>query len=440
MRCREAFKSNSTNKDCIELCFIFFPVPSKKHQTMTTTENAVWQDYTANESEEDAFLDGGDDAEGGGGEVETSGNDDIHVCRNADGKEVFVFDPYNPLNQEITADEVQSVLRRYGLDIPVTNLALFRRAFVHRSYLRRPRFENAANRVVIADRPSGCVPLSTKSNETLEFVGDGVLDCVVKFYLYRRFPKQNEGFITEKKIALVKNEAIGKIALDMGLYKWFILSRHAEHKQTRSNLKKLGCLFEAFVGAVFLDFNKIRVEDADAWFRNVFVCGPGFHAAQIFIERVIETHVDWVKLLISDDNFKNILQIRVQKQFKVTPHYLEYSGNDGGVNDWPLGGHGYRMGVYLCLGQPVFGLVHADASKIDDLPSATHRASGVGGGGSASDESAAAFARVHALVERQNGRAFVFLGSGTHKIKKKAEQLACEDALRRLELLKFHVV
>ena len=47
-------------------------------------------------------------------------------------------------------------------------------------------------------------------------MGDGVFEYVTKQYLYRRFSRENEGFMTEKKIALVKNESIGKIAYDMG--------------------------------------------------------------------------------------------------------------------------------------------------------------------------------------------------------------------------------
>ena len=95
----------------------------------------------------------------------------------------------------------------------------------------------------------------------LAHFGDGVLECITKYYLYRRFPKENEGFMTEKKIALVKNETIGRLALEMGLHKWYIISKHAEEKKIRTNLKKLGCLFESFLGALFLDFNKITIED-----------------------------------------------------------------------------------------------------------------------------------------------------------------------------------
>ena len=97
--------------------------------------------------------------------------------------------------------------------------------------------------------------------------------------------------MTEKKIPLVKNESIGRMAYEMGLNKWFIMSKNAEAKQTRTNLKKLGCLFEAFIGAMFLDFNKISVKDEDGWFDKVFVTGPGFQMVQIFVERIFEKHV-----------------------------------------------------------------------------------------------------------------------------------------------------
>ena len=37
------------------------------------------------------------------------------------------------------------------------------------------------------------------------------------------------------------------------------MSKHAETKLNRTNLKKLGCLFESFIGAMYLDFNKIQI-------------------------------------------------------------------------------------------------------------------------------------------------------------------------------------
>ena len=183
--------------------------------------------------------------------------------------------------------------------------------------------------------------LKTKSNERLEFLGDGVLECITKYYLYRRFPKANEGFMTEKKIALVKNESIGRLAYEMGLNRFYIMSKNAEEKKTRTNLKKLGCLFESFLGALFLDFNKISIKDDDKWFNNFFVTGPGFQMAQIFVEGIYEKHVNWTDLVKNDDNYKNILQVKIQKEFKKTPTYMEISEQSEE--------EGYHMGVYLCL-------------------------------------------------------------------------------------------
>ena len=312
--------------------------------------------------------------------------------------EGLIFNPYNPLNVEITLSEVQSILTKYGVPAIVNNVELYKRAFVHRSYTKRPQFENLLQNITIVEKPSDCMALKSKSNERLEFLGDGVLELVTKYYLYRRFPKENEGFMTEKKIAIVKNEAIGKIALEMQLNKWLILSKHAEEKKIRTNLKKLGCLFEAFIGALFLDFNKISVKDDEKWFENVFVTGPGFQMCQKFVENIFEKHIDWIALIQNDDNYKNILQVKIQKEFKVTPHYVEIE------HDIELG---YKMGVYLCLGQHVYNLKPEDAVNISEFKT---------------------FKAIQDYVT-EHGRIFLYMGEGQHKIKRKAEQIACNEAL-----------
>jgi dsRNA-specific ribonuclease len=328
--------------------------------------------------------------------------DDIRVERDINGSEIYIFDPYNPLNNEIQQKNVEEILQKYGINMPIHNFNLYKRAFIHRSYIRRPTIENTQNNITIVPKPDNCLGLFTKSNERLEFVGDGVLECITKYYLYRRFPKENEGFMTEKKIALVKNEAIGRLAMEIGLHKWFILSKNAETKQTRTNLKKLGCLFESFIGAMFLDFNKLAVQDEDDWFKTTFLCGPGFQMVQIFVERVFESHVDWMNLIQNDDNYKNILQVKIQKQFKVTPHYMEVEEHNTE--------NGYHMGVYLCLGQPIFGLTHRQSVHCNIFKS---------------------YEEIHQYMS-VHGKIFLFLGEGIHKIKKKAEQIACDEAIRLL--------
>ena len=188
------------------------------------------------------------------------------------------------------------------------------------------------------------------------------------------------------------------MAYEMGLNHWYILSKNAEEKKTRTNLKKLGCLFEAFLGALFLDFNKITISDSDDWFKNVFVTGPGFQIAQIFVETIFDKHVDWIKLLETDDNYKNILQVKIQKEFKVTPIYLTIRSSQE---------EGYTMGVYLCLGEAPHKLHPRDAKEFSEYGS---------------------FANIHEQYTEEQF-IFVFLGKGTHKIKKKAEQEACLKAL-----------
>lgn len=330
--------------------------------------------------------------------------EDIRVEKTANGEDKYVFDPYNANNVELTEKDVMKILSSYGIQTPINNFQLYKRAFIHQSYTKHPEMENKENCVEIAQQPVGCLPISTKSNERLEFVGDGVLECITKYYLYRRFPNEDEGFMTEKKIALVKNESIGKIAYEMGLHKWFVLSKTAEQKELRNNFKKLGCLFEAFIGAMFLDYNKIVIDDTKGWFNNVFVCGPGFQMVQIFVEHVFEKHVDFDHLIRNDDNYKKYLQMIVQKEFKVTPHYVEVSEHSA---------EGYHMGVYLCMGQHIHEAVQSGCSPtlIKNFRS---------------------FRDIHDHMV-VNGKIFLFLGEGRNKMKKKAEQLACESAIHVLK-------
>ncbi len=68
------------------------------------------------------------------------------------------------------------------------------------------------------------------------------------------------------------------------------------------------------------------------------------------------------------------------------------------------------MGVYLCLGQPIFGLNHSHSISIGEFKTYTD---------------------IHEYM-CQHGKIFIFLSEGIHKIKKKAEQIACETAIHTL--------
>jgi dsRNA-specific ribonuclease len=327
----------------------------------------------------------------------------------------LLFDPYNPNNREITEQTINAILKKYGVPEKVHNINLYKRSFVHRSYCKRPHLENVANNITIIDKPNNCLTLKTKSNERLEFLGDGVLECITKYYLYRRFPKENEGFMTEKKIAIVKNETIGRMAYEMGLNRYYILSKNAEEKKTRTNLKKLGCLFESFLGALFLDFNKISINDEDDWFKNVFVTGPGFQIAQIFVENIFEQHVNWKEIITLNDNYKNLLQVKLQQNFKVTPIYKEIGGWDEDV--------GYHMGVYLSVNYKPHEFKHFDKNVLSISEFL----------GSCEKTDSLIIDKIKKYYDEQTTPKFIiFLGESKHKIKKKAEQRACKIGYEKI--------
>jgi hypothetical protein len=153
---------------------------------------------------------------------------------------------------------------------------------------------------------------------------------------------------------------------------------------------------------MFLDYNRIVINDEEGWFKNLFLSGPGFQMVQVFVESVFEKHVDWISLIQNDDNYKNILQVKIQKEFKVTPNYLETHEHNSET--------GYHMGVYLCLGQQIHNVAISGAISITQFRS---------------------YSDLHQYMS-EKGKFLVFLGEGVHKIKKKAEQISCETAIRNL--------
>ena len=108
-------------------------------------------------------------------------------------------------------------------------------------------------------------------------------------------------------------------------------------------------------------------------------------------------------MIQNDDNYKNILQVKIQKEFKVTPHYLEIEHDDE---------NGYRMGVYLCLGQPIYSVTPKDAININCFDN---------------------FKKIHDYVAEHN-KILIYMGEGQHKIKRKAEQVSCEEALKAISI------
>ena len=355
------------------------------------------------------------------------------------------YDPYNTNNVQITKKDVENILKSYNVHSEVYNMNLYRRAFIHESYVKKNVQSNMAKlhnhsqanptasddseaddrdqdsqsqdqekRLNILPPPPGAIPLASKSNQRLEFLGDGILEAVAKFWIYRNFPKASEGFMTDIKINLVKNQAIGRIAQEMGLNKWMIVEKSLEAK-LRNNEHQMGCLFESFIGAMYLDMNRLVINDDEEWFSGgMFITGPGFQMVQLFLERVFERHVDRVRLITENNNYKRILQEKIQSAFKVTPVYVVESqpvrDTDLGQNLQNQQQNVYTMGVYLCIGQAAFGLTREHSV-------------------SAKNFSEKGLEEIHQYVANHGGKGFFYLGEGENRVKKEAEQAACKNAL-----------
>lgn len=93
----------------------------------------------------------------------------------------------------------------------------------------------------------------TASYERLEFLGDRVLGLVVAETLYRRFPSEAEGSLARRHTALVRKEALARVARAIGLGNWITMSRGEEDAGGRENAAILADVCEAVLGAVYLD-------------------------------------------------------------------------------------------------------------------------------------------------------------------------------------------
>lgn len=90
-------------------------------------------------------------------------------------------------------------------------------------------------------------------NERLEFLGDAILQAVITPMLYQRFPKDNEGVLTQKRSSQVSNQTLAKIARKLKLGKQLYMNANAEKQGCRQKTKVLSDTLEAIIGAYFLD-------------------------------------------------------------------------------------------------------------------------------------------------------------------------------------------
>lgn len=155
-------------------------------------------------------------------------------------------------------------------------------AFTHRSYLNE-------------NKNFG------EHNERLEFLGDAVLELAVTDYFFRNYPKLNEGEMTSYRAGLVNYQTLGKLAMDIGMNEFMLLS-YGESKDTgRARLVILANAFEALIGALYLD--------------------QGFDAAAAFIDKYLYPLIPAIIKNGKWTDSKSLFQEKAQDIVGVTPSY-----------------------------------------------------------------------------------------------------------------------
>jgi ribonuclease-3 len=219
-----------------------------------------------------------------------------------------ICNPWNHKNILMSIKDVSSLLQKYGIKKVFKNIKLFQQACVHTSYKNKSEeWAKQEDQMILVEKPPNCLNLQEDDNEELEHVGDGLLSGIVADYLKQRYGGQGEGFLTSLRTAIVNNDSLGVLTNKIGLPKFLIISRHQEEVCSgRANLRLLGSLFEAWLGAIYYS------EGGK---------GAGFETTQTFVVNVIEKHVDFVELITKNTNYKDQILRYFQAEFHVPPQY-----------------------------------------------------------------------------------------------------------------------
>lgn len=170
------------------------------------------------------------------------------------------------------------------LDADFKDPSLLLQAVTHRSYLNEH-----------PEHPAG-------HYERLEFLGDAVLELIVRERLMAAFPEATEGQLSEYRNALVSGEVLGRIGrTELALDESTILFSKGEQRSEddRSRLYICACVVEALIGALYTD--------------------QGFGAARIFVDHFILRRMRELKAAWRDSLSE--LQELTQRRWGITPSY-----------------------------------------------------------------------------------------------------------------------
>ena len=99
------------------------------------------------------------------------------------------------------------------------------------------------------------------SYERLEFLGDSVLGAIVARDLFLRFPEMDEGSLTQAKISLVSGKMLSTVAERLGLAPLILMGESEKGTGARGMHSALENVYEAIVGALYLDAGYTATHD-----------------------------------------------------------------------------------------------------------------------------------------------------------------------------------
>ena len=192
----------------------------------------------------------------------------------------------NNINNVLVKKEEMDELLSGLLNQPVSikNIKLFITAFMHKSFYIKDEWYESDDECCTIDET--LLP-SDKSNERLEFLGDSLLNMVTAEYVFEKYPKKDEGFMTKLRTKLVRNTQLSHLGSCLGFSKWLLISNHAERIGGRENPRLIEDVFESFIGALYKD--------------------QGFYIARNFVFTCFDKYINLHQLATVNDNYKDML-------------------------------------------------------------------------------------------------------------------------------------
>lgn len=148
----------------------------------------------------------------------------------------------------------------------------------------------------------------TPNNERLEFLGDGILDCVIAAALFHRFPDLPEGDLSRLRANLVRQDALHRLAIGLSIGESLRLGEGELKSGGAQRPSILADALEALFGAIYLD--------------------AGFEAAYAVVLKLYAPLLDELKPGQVQKDPKTSLQEWLQGRKKPLPRYqlLEATG------------------------------------------------------------------------------------------------------------------